>query len=89
MTDETDIIIATIKKLLAAGVLAIVLLTVSAFGQPRPLPFTSKGCLVQPNMPEHCGYLIYEQGRGELRQLKEHIRREVKTIRRPLAATQR
>ena len=45
---------------------------------------TTRGCAWRPQeaLPEWCGPLLWEQGKGEKRQLREHERREIRQIRR-------
>ncbi len=50
---------------------------------PSDLDFTIKGCLNQGiDTPEWCGPPAQAQGPEVLRQYREHIRREIRTVKR-------
>lgn len=51
--------------------------------EPKYLDVTTMGCEWRGNKtPTYCGPRMLAQGNGELRQLREHIRREVRVIKR-------
>ena len=71
--------------LLPIGIVAVVLAIPQRVYQMKPddLDVTVMGCLWRGvDTPSWCGPPVKMQGREQLRLLREHVKREVKTIKR-------
>lgn len=64
------------------GIVALLLAQPERITQPVAgnLLVTARGCAWKPNeaLPDWCGPLMWEQGSGELRNYREHVKREIR-----------